>query len=206
MSKTETPTNIVAALSKLQTAMKQPSKNAVNPHFKNKYADLGACMDAVKPHLDSLGLAISQATQVGEHGLVLQTVLHHVSGEKIEGTYPINPTKADPQGYGSAMTYARRYALCALLGIVADDDDDGNAASQPPKVKEPTPEQKARAAADKYIERIDLSKTVQEADAVVADMNKGKMAVLFPEYYAEVIEEHKAKVQMLELKAAKESK
>lgn len=208
MSKTETPKTLVEALSRLQTVMEQPKKGVENTYFKSRYADLTVCFAAVKPHLAELGLAFTQEPQItASSAIVLRSTLRHVSGEVITSDYPVNPIKGDPQALGSAMTYARRYALNAMFGIAPEgEDDDGNAASQPTKAKEPTPEQKARAAADKYIERIDLAKTVQEADAVKDDLNKGKMNSLFPEYYAEVVEEHKAKVYQLERKAAKESK
>ena len=126
---------LVASLVKAQAVIQQPKKNATNPHFKNKFADLGACMDAVREPLNSNGLVLTQTTRSekdaeGSITTFLVTTLHHVSGQSLSTEYPLNPVKHDPQGLGSALTYARRYALCALLGLVADTDDDGEAASR----------------------------------------------------------------------------
>ena len=119
---------LATALSKAQGQFDHAKKDANNPFFKSKYADLAAVIDAAKPHLAANGLAVIQTTEINENGLRLVTTLAHQSGEYISGDYPIKPTKDDPQGMGSAMTYARRYAFSAITGI-ASDDDDGNAAS-----------------------------------------------------------------------------
>lgn len=204
-----TAKTLIEALSALQSKMEQPSKNAVNPHFKNKYADLAACMEAVRPHLTGLGLAVTQATRLLDNGFtVLDTTLHHVSGEKITGTYPINPTQNNPQGYGSAMTYARRYALCALLGIVADDDDDGNAASSPATVatkpSKQEPKDAAKEAADNYIAQITAAKTADEITAIMAKVDAGKLAKdkTLADYYQSIVDERDAALDLLARKGA----
>ena len=108
-----------------------------NEFFKSKYADLASVIDAARNALSKNNLAVIQTTQTINGELVLFTTLSHSSGEWIRGEYPIKPVKQDPQGFGSAMTYARRYAFSAITGI-ASEDDDGNAASQgkpmPPKL------------------------------------------------------------------------
>ena len=118
---------MIAALIKAQGAFKPAVKDAVNPHFKSRYVTLQAVLDAVQPALHANGFALVQATRVADGKTVLNTALIHTSGERIEADYPVHPVKADPQGEGSALTYARRYALMALCGI-APEDDDGNAA------------------------------------------------------------------------------
>ena len=118
-----------AALSKAQGEFDHAKKDVKNEFFKSKYADLASVIDAARVALSKNGLAVIQPTQTINGELTLVTILSHSSGEWIRGEYPIKPTKQDPQGFGSAMTYARRYAFSAITGI-ASEDDDGNAASQ----------------------------------------------------------------------------
>ena len=125
------PTTLAEALAAAQLEITDPAKDAVNPHFRSRYADLATVLKTVRPVLAKHGIALTQTTQILDGALVLVTRLHW-RDEELAGYYPINPTKADPQGYGSAMTYARRYALQAIVGVAADDDDDGNAASAAP--------------------------------------------------------------------------
>lgn len=124
--------SLAKALAAAQAELRHPKKDATNPHFRNRYASLTACLDAALPVLSKHGLALSQPVEVREDGVtVLRTVLLHESGESLEATYPLRPVKDDPQGMGSALTYARRYSLCSLVAIAADDDDDGAQASEP---------------------------------------------------------------------------
>ena len=122
---------IAAALVKAQRAFGPALKDKNNPHFKSKYADLGACIDAVQEALNANGIALLQQTREDATGVTVETVLLHESGESwTSGPLHVPAAKQDPQGYGSALTYARRYSLMAACGI-APEDDDGNAASQP---------------------------------------------------------------------------
>lgn len=123
------PETFAEAFLKLQAAIKPAIKDANNPAFRSKYADLGAVWEAVKAPLQDAGFSIIQSPDFDGSDMWLKTTILHVSGEKVEGRYPIRPSKQDPQGYGSALTYARRYSISAMLGVIADDDDDGNAAS-----------------------------------------------------------------------------
>lgn len=120
---------IVKALIKAKSQIEPVEKNKVNPFFGSKYSTLDAVEAAVRSPLSLNGLAITQTTAVVAGQAVLETTLWHESGQWISGQYPLNPTKNDPQGLGSAMTYARRYTLSAILGLVSDEDDDGAAAS-----------------------------------------------------------------------------
>ena len=105
-------------------------KTATNPHFKSRYADLAACIEAVIDGLHAHGLALIQRTHASETGVTVETVFIHESGAEMSGgELHVPAIKSDPQGYGSALTYARRYSLCAACGI-APEDDDGNAASK----------------------------------------------------------------------------
>ena len=125
------PATIAEALAAAQAELTDPAKDSINPHFKSKYADLATILKTVRPVLARHGIAIVQTTGITDAGGVILITALMWRGESIVGRYPVAPVKADPQGYGSAMTYARRYALQAIVGVAADDDDDGNAASAP---------------------------------------------------------------------------
>jgi hypothetical protein len=128
--------NIAMALSKAQAEYNKIVKDSVNPFFHSKYATLGACIDATRDALAKNGIAIVQGTKVIDGKNVLETILLHTSGEWVSGEYLITPVKLEPQPMGAAMTYARRYALCGMLNVAAEDDD-GNSAQglQPAKGK-----------------------------------------------------------------------
>jgi hypothetical protein len=138
MEKSETITKLSAALVKFSGKMTKVGKDAVNPHFRNKYASLSNIIEGTQGDLAECGLAVLQLP-AGENQLT--TMLIHESGEYISETYVMRPTKNDPQGLGSAITYQRRYALGAILNLNIDEDDDGNGASkQPDKQPDKAPE------------------------------------------------------------------
>lgn len=122
--------DLVASLAKAQGAMKPAIFNKVNPHFKSRYADFSSCMDACRQPLSDNGLAIIQSCETRDGKLSLITTLAHISGQWIRSEFPIVSAKMDSQGIGSAMTYAKRYSLCGMCGVVADEDvdDDGESA------------------------------------------------------------------------------
>ena len=121
---------IAAAYVKAKREFGPALKNSVNPHLKNKYADLGACLEAVDDALLNNGIALFQEASEDATGVTVETVFLHESGETIRcGKLHVPASKQDPQGYGSALTYARRYSLITACGI-APEDDDGNAASR----------------------------------------------------------------------------
>jgi hypothetical protein len=130
---------IASALVKAQKAFGPALKTATNPHFKSRYADLAACVEAVIGGLNDNGIALIQRNYLDDAGVTVETVFVHESGEMLEcGKLHVPAAKHDPQGYGSALTYARRYSLMAACGI-APEDDDGNAGSKPaPKVTDAT--------------------------------------------------------------------
>lgn len=121
--------NIASALVKAQKAFAPALKSATNPHFKSRYADLAACIEAVVDALNANGIMLSQQTRECENGVIVDTVFIHESGEMLScGPLHVPASKQDAQGYGSALTYARRYSLMAACGI-APEDDDGNSAT-----------------------------------------------------------------------------
>lgn len=127
----ESINELAGALAKAQGDMKAAAKSKENPFFKSSYADLPAIWEACRDALAKNGLAVVQAPQSDGTAITLETTLVHSSGQWMRSRYPVNPTKQDPQGYGSALSYAKRYCLAAMVGVVADDgsDDDGEAAS-----------------------------------------------------------------------------
>lgn len=127
---------ISAALVRAQKEFGPALKTSSNPHFRSKYADLSACVEAVIDGLNSNGIFLMQTSHLCEDGVIVETVFIHESGEQMSaGKLHVPASKQDAQGYGSALTYARRYALMAACGI-APEDDDGNGASK--KSPEPT--------------------------------------------------------------------
>ena len=123
---------IATALVRAQKAFGPALKTATNPHFKSRYADLAACVEAVIGGLNDNGIALIQRNSLDDNGVTVETVFLHESGEMLEcGKLHVPASKQDPQGYGSALTYARRYSLMAACGI-APEDDDGNAGSRKP--------------------------------------------------------------------------
>lgn len=130
MEHSESITQIAAAVIAAQGEMPSAKKTADNPFFKSKYADLAGCIEAARPVLKAHGLGVIQSADCDGEYAVVETLLVHGSGEWLKSRTVLRPTKADPQGMGSAVTYARRYAYMAIIGQAAEDDD-GNAASQP---------------------------------------------------------------------------
>jgi hypothetical protein len=115
-------------------------KDGNNPHFKSKYATLPAITESVRPYLAKHGLGFTQSLAYRDGVQLIFTRVMHTSGQWMEDEgYILNPTKNDPQGMASAVTYARRNTLGATCGIVTEDDDDGNRASEPAPVKKLPP-------------------------------------------------------------------
>lgn len=130
--------NIASALVKAQRGFAPALKTSTNPHFRSKYVDLAGCVEAVVDSLNAAGIALIQRTSQDDTGVTVETVFVHESGEMLEcGKLHVPAAKQDPQGYGSALTYARRYSLMAACGI-APEDDDGNAASRKREVVQPS--------------------------------------------------------------------
>jgi hypothetical protein len=185
MAQSDSIAALAAALCEAQFAMDGAKKESTNPHFKSKYADLTSVWEAIRAPLHANGLAVVQSPEPCESGIQLRTVLMHKSGEWIDGVLLIPAAQMSPQGFGSAMSYARRYALSAILGVVADDDD-GNAASQPqgngatyqqqPRQQAPRPAQ--QASQPQSADRRDLMDRAMTLYGVMKEQGlkyKGKM-------------------------------
>ena len=114
---------LAAALAKAQGQMQGAKKDSANPFFKSSYADLASVWDAIRDPLSTNGLSIVQSVNQGDGPITLTTILLHSSGQWIDSRVSVVPVKNDPQGIGSAITYMRRYALSAIVGVAPEDDD-----------------------------------------------------------------------------------
>lgn len=144
MNKSESIASLAGALAKAQAEIENASKNAANPHFKSKYADLAEVLNTARPVLAKHGLSVSQWPGFADGVVTLETLLAHSSGEWISNVASAPIGKLDAQGVGSALTYLRRYSLAAVAGI-AQEDDDGNGAVKRPAVQ-PIPAELTQAA------------------------------------------------------------
>lgn len=153
------PATLSSALVKALSEIEGAAKDKVNPHFKSKYADIASVIDAIKPVLARHGLAFTQSTEPSESGVIVETLLWHESGgdgdlggPRSLGKLYVPANKLDAQGFGSALTYARRYALMTAFGVPAEDDDGNAAASSTkaananPSTGEAPPEKRAKLA------------------------------------------------------------
>lgn len=172
MIRSESVTKLMPALLKARAECTPILKTSVNPAFRSKYADLAAIYDAVIPALTANGLVLSHPTSFLDGIVVVETIIvHAASGEYWGCEYPAIPVKNDPQGLGSATTYAKRYGASAILALAADEDDDGNAAShrgnghaqQAPSRPEPprTPPQPDSSAWHHWVQNQAKSKGVE---------------------------------------------
>lgn len=123
-------TDVSQALLKVQKEIPRIQKDSINPHYGNRYISLKALVEAVIPVLNNNGLVLTQFPTGTSQEPVLETVLTVAeTAHSISSSMPLLLEKENPQGLGSAITYARRYGLMSILGLVADEDDDGQAAS-----------------------------------------------------------------------------
>ena len=138
MNKSDSIKELAAALAKAQGAMTAAKKDAANPFYKSKYADLASVVDAIKAPLSGNGLSYAQVLGSDGEAHYIETILMHASGEWLSERVKIVVAKPnDPQSFGSAVTYFRRYSLQSVCGVPADDDD-GNAATGKPGVHRPS--------------------------------------------------------------------
>jgi hypothetical protein len=168
--------NLAAAYVKAQGEITAAIKDSTNPHFKSKYADLGAVIEAVRPVLAKYELGFIQDVTEREGGVYVETVIIHKSGEIYRtGKLPMPAPKQDPHGYGSAITYAKRYSLQAAFGVPSEDDD-GNKAVEGAKAHE---EAKRESAPDGYLEwKMNISAVADEGIERLQDTWKSSSAAL----------------------------
>jgi len=158
---------LATALSKAQADITGALKDNSNPFFKSKYADLASCWDACRKQLAANGLSVIQTTEPTEAGLMLVTTLAHSSGQWVRGLMPVLTKDNSPQGQGSGLTYARRYALAAIVGL-AQIDDDAEAAQGRKLAVTPSPV---------VLKSIGLVKTQDELTALFKELSTDDRAV-----------------------------
>jgi hypothetical protein len=158
MNKSESIKGLATALCAFQGEVKNPPKSADNPFYKSKYTTLDVLIDTAKPLLQKNGLSYLQSSSGDGERISVTTLLMHNSGEWIESDpLVLRADKATAQGAGSAVTYARRYALAAVLGLASDEDDDGNGA-EPKKAEPKKPEAKHENKPNSSAQPSDLEK------------------------------------------------
>lgn len=129
MNRSESINELATALAKAQAELRNPAFDSTNPHFKSKFASLAGVRDAITPVLVKHGLSVSQLPTNDHEGRpCVETMLMHSSGQWVSSTLAVPVAKSDAHGAGSAITYARRYSLMAIVNVVGDEDDDGNQA------------------------------------------------------------------------------
>lgn len=178
---TDFPKNLAKALLKVQSELRGVVKDSTNPHFKNRYASLEGVIDTIKPVLQKNGIVFLQAPGAFENGAaqITTTFIHAESGEQFSSTIGLPVAKQDPQGIGSAITYACRYSLMAMLGLppVDDDAEDASKETKPHILAEP----KATAAQNKLIENIKGCITPDELDKYIRSDDFKNIVGMLPE-------------------------
>lgn len=142
MNHSEQINELGSALAKAQGQIEGAKKDSANPFFKSKYADLASVWEACRKQLSDNGLSITQCPEESDNGIAVETMIIHSSGQWIKSRYTMPVSKLDAQAVGSAITYARRYALAAIVGIAPEDDDGNAAAKAKPEAKQEQKEKK----------------------------------------------------------------
>lgn len=170
MEKSESTKEIAKALAQFQAKVEKVTKDATNPFFKSKYASLENVIDTVAAPMILNGLSFAQFPD----GDGLTTIIMHESGEWISATAKLELKGHTPQDQGSAITYMRRYALSAALGLATEDDDDGNAASKPSAAKSnyPGPVPPKQVADKRSVQKARIKELVD--DIVLEPLTKGE--------------------------------
>lgn len=196
---------LVAALHAAQGKLEGVHKDRANPHFKSRYATFENVCDTIRPVLGEHGLVWTQhpgAMAGSERATCISvtTRIMHVSGQWMESTFVMPLVKVDPQGTGSAVTYALRYSLMAILGLPPTDDDDANAASPPPRQRaqakpiEPAPQVAPKAKALSRADYTAFEKAIREHTDIDAlrvwwGQNSAQLKTLPAGWYAQLYEE-----------------
>ena len=175
MKKSESISELAKAFAKTQQELKQPLKDAANPFFKSTYVPLENVAESITEAATKNGLSFSQEPSFDDGMVTVTTLVMHSSGEWIEyAPLKMKPVKNDPQAFGSAITYAKRYALSAIFGITSDKDDDGNEATQPQK---PQRQQKT-AQTKQYISAEKVKQYENDVQALIKATGKNDGSIM----------------------------
>lgn len=170
---------LFSALAAAQAEMGPALKDATNPHFRSKYADLASVQAACLPALNAHGIAVMQPPVEIDGQRYVKTVLAHESGEREECLVPLIVAKNDMQGYGSAVTYARRYGLMAMAGVAPDDDDGNAAVAAAPRQEAPrhVDHPRGESSADVAIKSLTNAETLDQLAAIWRDLGREVQAM-----------------------------
>jgi len=211
IEQSDTIAALAASLAKAQAVIEGAVKAKPNPAFKTKYADLSSVWEACRDALTSNGLSVVQSPgHLSEGRMEMTTMLLHASGEWMRGSLTIPLGKVDAQSYGSAVTYGRRYALAAFVGVAPDDDDGNAATATKPEAPRPEPKQAPTAPptlaerSDRLAATLKGLKTADEvrrayarASALCADLDASD-----PERLAEIEALYTMRIDDLEVRNA----
>ena len=161
MNQSEQINELVSALSKAQGEMDGAVKDSLNPHFKSKYADLASVWQACRDPLSKHGLSIVQTLDLLGEKQVLMTILAHASGQWIKSTIQLPIQRPGPQELGSCLSYCRRYALAAMVGVY-QDDDDAESAQKAYSKKEPVINEEQATQIENLLEEIENDKSAED--------------------------------------------
>ncbi len=201
--------SLAKALAQAQAKLEDAKKDKTNPHFNSRYATLSSVRAAMSDVLPAHGLAVVQSFEPhGDGAVCIVTTLMHESGEWIRSKLYLPVTKRDAQGFGSAISYGRRYSLAAIVGIATDDDDDGNTATKPTATRRPANDDKpatiARTEVDplveKYAAAVDVAGDVKGLMAVFTALQTDRLLPAAAKEY--VVQLCSTKRRKLEGKAA----
>ncbi len=181
MNKSESISELAKALNKAQAALQPAKFNAVNPFLKNRYADLGAVIDAARKPLADNGLSVTQPVSIEDNNVCVDTMLMHVSGEWISSSTIMaigeERGKSAAQVAGSIITYLRRYSLASMIGIYADEDTDGNQTEHKPtkQAEQPAPAPaQAPARADEIVTELGFTPPAASQTAELTKISPSK--------------------------------
>lgn len=179
MQKSESIKHIAAALNKAQAEMSGAKKGANNPFFKSKYADMNSVVDAVRIPFCNNGLSYSQFPIMQDNKVGVETILMHESGEWMSDILVLPMVKQDPQAAGSAITYAKRYALQSIAGIPSEDDDGNSASNQKTPVKQNQQQVNwyNNFENDKQLMLADIQGGNKTADMIIGELKASGLAV-----------------------------
>jgi hypothetical protein len=188
MKSSETTKGLSDALAKAQAIITNPAKDATNPHFRSKYATLDTGLNVVRDALSKHAISFTQGTRMEGDVMMLDTRLTH-GNEWMESEYPVCRFPAKQQEIGSALTYARRYSLFAIVGVAGEEDDDANAAtsptSAPRKASGPSSEEQSKTILSALLSTLSAANTVAEVDKWVKD-NLPTISKMLPEQKEEL--------------------
>lgn len=167
--------SLAKALAAAQAQIHVAKRNQENPFFKNKYADLASVWAACREPLTKNGLSVVQTVELQDGVSVLVTTLLHESGQFIKSFQVLNPVKNDPQGMGSAISYARRYGLAAIAGVATDGEDDDAEAAVDRNNERPTPKEqpKKQPIQQEFVSPVKNKEPVEEPTSSIADKRVG---------------------------------